>query len=1188
MEGSTRVRLLGTVQIERDGEPVRGFHSRKALALLAYLVMQGRPVPRERLADLFWGDKTESQGRTNLSWTLNRITSQLPDCLRADRHTVAFVPAAAQWLDVAAFEELVEEEGIEALAEAVGLYRGEFLEGLTLEGCVEFELWVVGERERWRQRVTRVLRELVAHYSQCGEYEEGLRFGRRLLALEPWREEAHREMMRLLAWSGQRGAALAQYETCCRVLRDELEVEPAVETVRLYERIRDGGLTAPVSAPVQLPDFSVPLPSFLEGDGALVEEPVFVAREAELARLDEFLKQALAGDGRVAFVTGEAGQGKTALIHAFVRRAQAAHVGLVVAGGNGNAHTGVGDPYLPFREVLGLLTGDVEARWAAGAMGREQAQRLWSVLPLAVQALVEVGPDLIGTFVPGAPLVGRAEALEMMTPGQVTWLPQLRELVARRVAIAGGPPLQQGDLFEQAVRVLRRLARERPLVVILDDLQWADGGSVGLLFHLGRRIEGSRILVLGAYRPAEVALGRGDPSGSGERERHPLAPVAGELKRQYGQIEVDLGQAEGRGFVDALLDSEPNRLGDAFRETLCRQTGGHALFTVELLRGMEERGDLVQDKGGRWTEGEALDWETLPARVEAVIAERIARLLKSSRQVLKAASVEGEVFTAEVVARVRGDERRRTVECLSGELDREHRLVQAQGLEWLGAERLSRYRFRHILFQRYLYNSLDAVERAYLHEAVGEALEELYGGGSVEAVATQLAYHFQEAGVAEKAVDYLRQAGERAVRMSAHEEATAHYRRALELLATLSETGGKGGQRTPEHRLERDQMELILQVGLGSSLQIIKGYGDPELDRIYARARELCRRAGETPQLLPVLSQLVILYTNRGEHQAAREVAEQYLDLAEPLGDSELVAPARYVLGWHLTILGEFAQARSYLEKAIAFYNPERHHPLTLLYGYDFGVATLSTLAWALWFLGYPDQALARGQEALALAQELAHPFSLAMVRGLACLLHAFRRDVQSVKGSAEVCAQLSAQHAFPYWAVFGVFFRGWALARLGQVEEGGEEMYKGIVSTQAMGTEVACALRLAMLAEVYREAGRIEDGLHLLAEASETSGRTGEQVYGAEVHRLRGELLLMQGDEVGAEASFQRAVEVARGQSAKSWELRATTSLCRLWQRQGKREEAHRRLADIYGWFTEGFDTPDLQDAEALLEALA
>jgi DNA-binding SARP family transcriptional activator len=243
-EGAVRFHFLGTVQIERDGEPVRGFHSRKALALLAYLVMQGRPVPRERLADLFWGDKTESQGRTNLSWTLNRITSQLPDCLRADRHTVAFVPAAAQWLDVAAFEELVEEEGIEALAEAVGLYRGEFLEGLTLEGCVEFELWVVGERERWRQRVTRVLRELVAHYSQCGEYEEGLRFGRRLLALEPWREEAHREMMRLLAWSGQRGAALAQYERCCQALEDELGVEPAAETVQLYEWIKTGELSS--------------------------------------------------------------------------------------------------------------------------------------------------------------------------------------------------------------------------------------------------------------------------------------------------------------------------------------------------------------------------------------------------------------------------------------------------------------------------------------------------------------------------------------------------------------------------------------------------------------------------------------------------------------------------------------------------------------------------------------------------------------------------------------------------------------------------------------------------------------------------------------------------------------------------------------------------------------------------------
>jgi ABC-type oligopeptide transport system substrate-binding subunit/DNA-binding SARP family transcriptional activator len=780
VEGIVRLQLLGTVQVERDGEPVRGFRSRKALALLGYLAVQGGPVPRERLVDLFWEDKTESQGRTNLSWVLRRISSRLPGCLQADRHSVQFHCRDNCWLDIDAFRELEAKGDAASLTAAVELYRGEFLEGLYFEGCAEFELWLVGERERWRQRVVGVLGELVAYHSRRGEYDEGLRFARRLLALEPWREETHRQVMRLLAWSGQRSAALAQYETCRRALAEELEVEPAEETTGLYEQIRAGELETPVSAPVHIPDFSIQRPLFLEGAEEPLERPVFVAREQELERLDGFLGLALAGRGQVVLATGDAGQGKTALIQEFVRRAQATHPELVVANGSGNAHTGIGDPYLPFREMLGLLTGDVEAQWAAGAMDREQARRLWSMLPLTVQALLEAGPDLIDTFLPGPTLMGRAMAMEMMAPGGVEWLARLKELVERKAAATGGSGLQQDDLFEQYTRVVRALAQERPLVLVLDDLQWADAGSCSLLFHLGRRIEGSRLLTVGAYRPAELASGR-------EGQRHPLEPVVNEFKRHFGDIEVDLAQAEGRQFVDALVDAEPNRLEASFREALYRRTLGHPLSAVELLRGMQERGDLVQDEDGRWVEGPSLDWETLPTRVEAVIAERIDRLPESLREILRAASVEGEIFTAEVVARVQATNARETVRRLSRELDRDHRLVQVQGLQRLGMGRLSRYRFRHGLFQSYLYNSLDPVERAYLHEAVGTGLEALYEEAEatdeeIATVAPQLAYHFQKAGVAAKASDYLHRAGDRARGLYALPEAIDYYERALELL----------------------------------------------------------------------------------------------------------------------------------------------------------------------------------------------------------------------------------------------------------------------------------------------------------------------------------------------------------------------------------------------------------------------
>jgi adenylate cyclase len=398
--------------------------------------------------------------------------------------------------------------------------------------------------------------------------------------------------MRALALSGQRSAALAQYETCRRLLAEELGVEPGAETTRLYEQIRDGKLKALVPSPAVPPDFIARLPLFLEEEPPQVEIPVFVARERELAQLDGFLDLALAGQGRVVFVTGEAGSGKTALVQEFTRRAQEAHADLIVASGNCNAYTGIGDPYLPFREILGLLTGDVQARWAAGAMTREHARRLWNMLPLAAQALVEAGPDLMDTFVLRAALLERAMTC---TPGKGDWLTRLDELVERKPVIGPGSP-QQSDLFEQYTRVLKALARQALLVLVVDDLQWADAGSISLLFHLGRQLAGSRILIVGAYRPEEVAIGR-------DGERHPLEPVVNEFQRVFGDITVNLGQAESRDFVKAFLDSEPNRLGLPFREMLYRQTHGHPLFTIQLLRGLQERGDLVQDSEGRWVEG---------------------------------------------------------------------------------------------------------------------------------------------------------------------------------------------------------------------------------------------------------------------------------------------------------------------------------------------------------------------------------------------------------------------------------------------------------------------------------------------------------------------------------------------------------------------------------------------------------
>jgi predicted ATPase len=348
---------------------------------------------------------------------------------------------------------------------------------------------------------------------------------------------------------------------------------------------------------------------------------------------------------------------------------------------------------------------------------------------------------------------------------------------------------------------------------------------------------------------------------------------------------------------------------------------------------------------------------------------------------------------------------------------------------------------------------------------------------------------------------------------------------------------------------------------------------------------------------------LVLFYGTRGKHQTGREIAEQLLNLAERAGDPLIVAMAHWMVGWNLFFLGELAQAEAHLEHTITFYDPQQHQALASHYGLDPGVTSLSVMSWALWALGYPEQALKRSHKAIALAQELSHLPSLVLAQAYAGLLCAFRRDWQMAQELAEACIRLSTEHGFPYWLSGGLFCHGWALAEQGQAEEGIAQVIDGIAGNRTTGAEALVVLQLAALTEAYRNAGQTEEGLSSLVDALVLVNRTGERWYEAEVHRLRGELLLSQvetevTDKTKVDASyreaercFQRALAVARRQGAKSWELRAVMSLCRLWHSQGsrgERAEAPKLLAETYGWFSEGFDTADLRQARALLEELS
>jgi len=476
-----------------------------------------------------------------------------------------------------------------------------------------------------------------------------------------------------------------------------------------------------------------------------------------------------------------------------------------------------------------------------------------------------------------------------------------------------------------------------------------------------------------------------------------------EFQRLFGDIEISLGQADSREFVKALLDSEPNQLGVSFRQLLFQRSHGNPLFTIELLRGMQERGDVVQDQSGYWIEGESLDWETMPARVEAVIAERIDRLAPPLQTALQAASVQGVEFYAEVVAKVLGTDERETVQRLSSELDRRHRLIHAQAIERLGSQRISSYRFRHSMFQKYLYDRLDPVERSYLHEDVGCVLEDLYGDQAQEttAIAVQLARHYQEANIPEKAVQYLYHAGEKAVQLSAYQEGIAHLTRGLELLHTLPES------------VERDELELLIQLSLGKAW--LPG---SECKTAYTRARELCLKLGKTTWLCRVLGELSIYHYVRVEYHKARELEEEALHMAHQSGDELMVAISHWYLGFVSFALGEFTTARDHFERTIAFYDPQKHHhSIVVLRGSDAGTSAMSYMACCLWCLGYPDQAMKYSQESLSLAQELDHAFSIADVLVFGgCILNAMRRDWLALNQYAEQMVDLATEKKLHLW----------------------------------------------------------------------------------------------------------------------------------------------------------------------------
>jgi DNA-binding SARP family transcriptional activator/tetratricopeptide (TPR) repeat protein len=1183
--------LLGPFQVTLDEEPVTSFESSKVRALLAYLAVEAhrypeghlRPHRREALAGLLWPNRPDRAALANLRNALANLRTAIgdrdatPPFLLITRQTIQFNAASDHWLDVAAFRTLVETTEADhrvnhRLEEAVVLYRGDLLEGFSVRGSPDFENWSLLTRERLQREALVALCQLVAHYEGSGEVGRACEVAWRQVELAPWEEEAHQQLMRLLALSGRRAAALAQYEACRQVLAEELGVAPGAETTALYERIRDGevaeaegqgaALVLPMSQKRGEDLGPVALPPFLTGT-ASDDRPTlhFVARERELAQLDGYLAEALAGQGRTVFVTGEAGTGKTALVQAFARRAQARHTDLVVAGGNCSAYTGLGDPYLPFREILGDLTGDVESRWASGAVSTEGARRLWDLIPRAVQALLEAGPSLIDTLLDGRALAARAAAA---VPAGAPWRDGLEKLLSSAGPGGWRADPSRADLYVQVTAFLSALARQRPLLMTVDDLHWADVGSIDLLFHLGRRLSGSSILVIGAYRPSEVALGR-------DGGRHPLAQVLHELQRQHGPIEVGLPQAGDRQFVNAFLDSEPNHLGHGFREALYAHTRGHALCTVEMLRELQERGDLVQDEAGRWVEGPAVDWASLPERVRGVVGERIDRLPAALRETLRVASVEGEAFTAEVVALVRGSPASEVVGRLADDLDRRHRLVANEGSQRAipGGQRTSRYRFRHILFQEYVYGGLDEAERAYLHEAVGDALEQLHAG-QAGAAAVQLARHYHAAARMDKAADYALQAGDRARRLYAHAEACQLYAQAWDALAELPDTEGN----------RRRRVEALIA-------QTPCSWGTDSTDQCLARLAEAKRLAlhlpgpdgklgGDRLLLARVRFWMGRVHYMHGAIGEATEHYRQVLSLAGELGDTGLIANSSSAMGAAMTIQGRQGEAAALLGQAIPLF--ERLGD---------GAAwcrALSNHGGALAMMGHYAEGLAEIERARAWAeemgvlQELVHnDYHL----NVACMNGG---DLPRAREAACQAVTLAEQSGDRVGVYVGRFHQSWTAARSGQYEIAAAYAAEAQAMAAEAGDRLIHADHLtAFHAEIALGLGHVQKAIDLAERAVGIAQETGGIFAEGLAHRTWGQALAALVPPVLPQGRRDDVSE-AKGQQWDEAEAHMAQSLRRLEEGQARLEAARTQVA----WGTICRDRGDLTAAQAHWERAA
>ncbi len=870
----------------------------------------------------------------------------------------------------------------------------------------------------------------------------------------------------------------------------------------------------------------------------------FVGRNREMEALRHAVELARTGHGQIVAAMADPGMGKSRLFFEFKAVSQSGSMVLkTISVSHGKASA--------YQPVIDLLHGYFGIESADD--GRKRREKV----------------------------TGRVVALDRSLEDTLPYLFSLLALVE------GDDPLAQMSaqvrkrrILDAIKRILLRESLSQPLIVIFEDLHWIDEQTQDFLNLFADSIATARVLLLVNYRPeyshkwnsktyyTQLHL---DPLARDSAEEMldsllllPTSSSSSATPRSF----VGEGKGEG-GDLDERLDLI------ALKRLIIEKTEGTPFFMEEVVHGLIEEGILIRNGNAKLAR--RLSQIKLPVTVQSLLSSRIDRLPPAEKELLHTLAVLGREFPLGLVQRVTGN----PVDELEPMLAR---LQTGEFIYERPAVDDVNYTFKHALTQEVAYNSLLVERRKLLHERAAQSLETMFAT-QLEDHLSELAHHYSRSRNTPKAVQYLHLVGAQAVHRSANSEAIAHLATAIDLLLTL-----------PEAR-KRSRQELDLQVLLGIPLIATKGWGNSEVERAYGRARELSEQLGDAQQLVVILYGLWQNATTAANLARADELANQIFTIARQHSDPGLLLVANMAMGMTCYYFGEFVRARDHSDHGFSLYDSQQHRSLIFVYGQDMGLSCQMWAGCSLWLLGYPDEAMKRSQQALTLAQEVAHPFSSIIALVLAAIVSQYRHDVPSTRDYGRKMAELSAEQGFSFFHAWGNMLQGWALSQLGQKSDGLKLIRDGLTACRLTGGKIWQSFWLGLLAEVCTAAGEIDQAMESIAQALAHAEQTGERFYEAELYRVKGELTISQSNraddrlpvqpDTQAETCLRHAIEIARRQQAKSLELRATTSLARLLRETGPPNEARSMLAEIYNWFTEGFDTADLKDAKALLDEL-